>query len=248
MLRDRRSASRASCSPTGGRCRTATASRCRGAEHAAADRAAGGQGRARYGAALAIQLLDAAEPGDSGVAARPRSSSPRRRGSSSRSTGSTPTRLSGFGLKTAVHDATTRNAASIQKNDQTDPAIGMSHIALAEQAAEESMVLLKNDNNTLPIKRPTVHKIAVIGANGELHVQSDEQPGHAPAQRRASAARSTSRPTSAPATSARAACSPTRPRAPARYAGIMAAAAQRRHGDSTTAPPPPRRPPASSSS
>ena len=41
----------------------------------------------------------------------------------------------------------------------------MSHIALAEKAAEESMVLLKNDNNTLPINRSTVKKIAVIGAN-----------------------------------------------------------------------------------
>ncbi len=41
----------------------------------------------------------------------------------------------------------------------------MSHIALAELAAEESMVLLKNNNNTLPINKTTVKKIAVIGAN-----------------------------------------------------------------------------------
>ena len=41
----------------------------------------------------------------------------------------------------------------------------MSHIELAEMAARESMVLLKNANNTLPINPTTVHKIAVIGAN-----------------------------------------------------------------------------------
>ena len=35
---------------------------------------------------------------------------------------------------------------------QINPAIGMSHVDLAELAAEESMVLLKNENNTLPIK------------------------------------------------------------------------------------------------
>jgi beta-glucosidase len=37
------------------------------------------------------------------------------------------------------------------------------HIALAHRAALESMVLLKNDSNTLPIKRANVHTIAVLG-------------------------------------------------------------------------------------
>jgi hypothetical protein len=37
------------------------------------------------------------------------------------------------------------------------------HISLAEKAAEESMVLLKNDNSTLPIK-PSYTKVAVLGA------------------------------------------------------------------------------------
>jgi len=38
-----------------------------------------------------------------------------------------------------------------------------SHIKLSEKAALESMVLLKNDNGTLPIK-PSVTKVAVVGA------------------------------------------------------------------------------------
>ena len=54
------SASRASCCPTGGRCRTATASPA-GSRDAAADGHPGHPGRPRYGAALAIQLLDADE-------------------------------------------------------------------------------------------------------------------------------------------------------------------------------------------
>jgi beta-glucosidase len=69
---------------------------------------------------------------------------------------------SGYGAKQPF---TVYSGGSISKNDQTDPAINMSHIALSELAAEESMVLLKNDNNTLPINRSTVKKIAVIGAN-----------------------------------------------------------------------------------
>jgi len=72
-------------------------------------------------------------------------------------------KLSSFGLKTPF--TTYDSNSSIEGNDQVDPAIGVSHIDLAEQAAEESMVLLKNANNTLPINRSTVHKIAVIGAN-----------------------------------------------------------------------------------
>ena len=38
------------------------------------------------------------------------------------------------------------------------------HIADALQSAEEGMVLLKNDNNTLPIVRSAVHTVAVVGA------------------------------------------------------------------------------------
>jgi beta-glucosidase len=78
-------------------------------------------------------------------------------------------KMSGFGLKTPF--TTYNSSSSIDKNDQTDPAIGMSHIALAQKAAEESMVLLKNSNNTLPIKS-TMKNIAVIGAKVNYTVQS----------------------------------------------------------------------------
>ncbi len=78
-------------------------------------------------------------------------------------------KMTGYGLKTpfTMLDGNT----SIQKNDQVDPAIGVSHIALAETAAEESMVLLKNDNSALPINRTTVKKIAVIGASLSYTIQ-----------------------------------------------------------------------------
>jgi beta-glucosidase len=52
---------------------------------------------------------------------------------------------------------------SITNNETVDPVQGQSHIALAQEAAVKSMVLLKNDNNTLPIKRTGVSKIAVLG-------------------------------------------------------------------------------------
>jgi beta-glucosidase len=48
------------------------------------------------------------------------------------------------------------SAGSIVNND--------ANISLAEEAARKSMVLLKNENNTLPIPR-TVKKVAVIGAD-----------------------------------------------------------------------------------
>jgi beta-glucosidase len=75
-----------------------------------------------------------------------------------------------IGLRTPF---TTYNSnSSIDKNDQVDPIIKMSHIDLAQQAAEESMVLLKNDKSTLPISRTTYKNIAVIGANVSYQVQS----------------------------------------------------------------------------
>ncbi len=64
--------------------------------------------------------------------------------------------------------------AQITKNDQSNPAIGMSHVELAELAARESMVLLKNENNTLPINKQTVRNIAVIGANVTFSIQSSQ--------------------------------------------------------------------------
>jgi beta-glucosidase len=70
-----------------------------------------------------------------------------------------------------VYDAST---AQITKNEMTNPAIGMSHVGLAELAARESMVLIKNDNNALPIDRSKVHNIAVIGANITFSIQSSQ--------------------------------------------------------------------------
>jgi beta-glucosidase len=76
----------------------------------------------------------------------------------------------GFGLKTPF--TMMDDDSQIKKNDEMDPALGMSHIQLAEVAAEEGMVLLKNDKSTLPLDRSTVKKIAVIGANVTFMIQS----------------------------------------------------------------------------
>ena len=96
----------------------------------------------------------------------------------------------------------------------------MSHIALAEMAARESMVLLKNSNNTLPINRRRSKKIAVIGANVTFTRAVDAGPDTAAR----ATARSTSRPTSAPATSGRAASSHDPAKATGPFDGIMAGA------------------------
>jgi beta-glucosidase len=64
----------------------------------------------------------------------------------------TPTNACGLASKPAP--VTGFSGGSITNNS--------SHITLAQTAAQESMVLLKNDNNTLPIKS-TVTKIAVVG-------------------------------------------------------------------------------------
>jgi beta-glucosidase len=78
-------------------------------------------------------------------------------------------KLSGaVGLKTPT---STFNAGTGSiENNQT-------HIDLATQAAKESMVLLKNDGNVLPINRTTVHTIAVVGTNASypgLTVKSED--------------------------------------------------------------------------
>ncbi|HVY41034.1 MAG TPA: glycoside hydrolase family 3 N-terminal domain-containing protein [Polyangia bacterium] len=79
-------------------------------------------------------------------------------------------KISGYGLKTPF--TTLDGDSQIQKNDQVDPAIGMSHVQLAAVAAEEGMVLLKNDKSVLPLDRSTVKKIAVIGATVSFSIQS----------------------------------------------------------------------------
>jgi beta-glucosidase len=61
--------------------------------------------------------------------------------------------------------------SSIANNNASNPAIGKSHIDLAQQAAEEGMVLLKNTNNVLPLKKTSGTKIAVLGANVQYVVQ-----------------------------------------------------------------------------
>ncbi len=81
-----------------------------------------------------------------------------------------------LGLQTP-HTTYDTGTASIQHNDDNDPRIGMSHLALAQKAAEESMVLLKNDNNTLPIKRSAIHNVAVIGSQASYRVQSTQDRG-----------------------------------------------------------------------
>ena len=44
------------------------------------------------------------------------------------------------------------------------------HRKLALKAAEEGMILLKNENNTLPLNKSKIKKLAVIGANAdEVH-------------------------------------------------------------------------------
>jgi beta-glucosidase len=77
-----------------------------------------------------------------------------------------------LGLKTPFSSYDSNS--SIANNDQTDPAIGASHVALAQKAAEESMVLLKNTSNTLPINTNTYKKILVLGANVSYTVQSTQ--------------------------------------------------------------------------
>ncbi len=81
-------------------------------------------------------------------------------------------KINGYGLRTPA--TSLDGNSSIQNNDQMDPHIGMSHIQVAELAAEEGMVLLKNDGNALPLSRASVKKIAVIGANVPFSIQETQ--------------------------------------------------------------------------
>jgi beta-glucosidase len=65
--------------------------------------------------------------------------------------------------------STSLNANGITGNE--------AHIADALQSAEEGIVLLKNDKNTLPISRTTVHTIAVIGAAAAWTLTLTKQSG-----------------------------------------------------------------------
>jgi beta-glucosidase len=48
------------------------------------------------------------------------------------------------------------------------------HVRLAGQVAEESMVLLKNDNNVLPLNKSSIKKLAVIGRLANVEVTGDK--------------------------------------------------------------------------
>jgi beta-glucosidase len=61
-----------------------------------------------------------------------------------------------YGLKTPEVGWDRNTGSIVDTNDQ--------HLNLAVEAALKSAVLLKNDNNTLPIKRESVTNIAVLGA------------------------------------------------------------------------------------
>jgi beta-glucosidase len=59
--------------------------------------------------------------------------------------------------------------------DGVDPHTGGStnttaHQAIARRASEESLVLLKNDTNTLPLHPESLHHVIVLGPNADLHL------------------------------------------------------------------------------
>ncbi len=144
----------------------------------------------------------------------------RRRASWSRRCAFASTQTSGaLGCRPAFTAYDPSNA-EITKNDEMNPAIGMSHVDLAELAARESMVLLKNENNTLPINPDDSPQHRGDRRQRDVH-------GSVDARIRAAArstARSTSPPTSAPATWDRAASSTIRRRRWGPYEGIKEAA------------------------
>ena len=202
MLRTRRSASRASCCPTGGRCRTAAASRLpQPSTLQPTARSPGGQSGPRYGAPLAIQLPRAAEPGHRRAVCRRRSSitatarilEQKYRFKADKTT-------SGYGLKTAVHAPTTRRTRQHPTTTtRRIPAIGMSHIAArpaggrgVDGAAQERQQHAADQVDDGAEDRR--HR-----REGELPLQSTSSQDTAAGERRINCA-STSPPTSAPAT------------------------------------------------
>ncbi len=75
--------------------------------------------------------------------------------------------VTGNGLK-AASTSLNSGTQSIQNN--------AANIQLAYKAALESMVLLKNDKNTLPVNKATVHTIAVLGAQVQYTVTTQTGP------------------------------------------------------------------------
>ena len=69
------------------------------------------------------------------------------------------------GLRPATTTLSSQN--SIENNQ--------SHIEIAHKAALEAITLLKNDNATLPIKKASVHTIAIIGAEVPYHVVNTDR-------------------------------------------------------------------------
>jgi beta-glucosidase len=71
-------------------------------------------------------------------------------------------------LKLGLLDTSAKNPYfSIGKNGESEPWLSEKHKAVALQVARESVVLLKNEKNTLPLNKGTVKTIAVIGPHAD---------------------------------------------------------------------------------
>jgi len=69
----------------------------------------------------------------------------------------------GYILRTALYYETRKDPQNYPESIIASP----EHIAVARRAAEESMVLLKNDRKTLPLDKEKIKKIVVLGVLGD---------------------------------------------------------------------------------